>query len=204
LRSTLSSADASETRRLSRGAIVALIVVSLAIPIGVLALILRAHDSSSVDATAGPVITPRKAKVGQAAPDFTLPGLDGKLVTLSGLRGRPVVLTFFASWCNPCEQDMPILERARHDYGDRIAVVGVNYRDFPDDTRAFVRRLAVTFPTLLENSTDNPVAARYDVNAMPDTVFIDADGVVRERLYGPTDTKDLQAAVTRLLGPHVQ
>ena len=60
----------------------------MAIPIGVLALILRAHDSATVDATAGPLITPKKAKVGDVAPDFTLPGLDGKPVTLSGLRGR--------------------------------------------------------------------------------------------------------------------
>jgi len=176
-------------------------VVSLAIPVGVLALILRAHDVSSVDTTAGPLITPRKAKVGQVAPDFTLPGVDGKPVTLSGWRGRPVVLTFFASWCNPCEQDMPILERAQHDNGDRIAVVGVNYRDFPADTRDFVRRLRVTFPTLVEDSTDNPVAARYDVNSMPDTVFIDASGVVRERIYGPTSTADLKSAVARLLAP---
>ena len=175
--------------------------MSLAIPVGVLALILRAHDSSSVAATAGPLITPGKAKVGQAAPDFTLPGLDGKPVTLSGLRGRPVVLTFFASWCNPCEQDMPILERAQHDNGDRIAVVGINYRDFPNDTRDFVRRLGVTFPTLLEDSTDNPVAARYDVNAMPDTVFIDAGGVVRDRIFGPTSSTDLKSAVARLLAP---
>jgi cytochrome c biogenesis protein CcmG/thiol:disulfide interchange protein DsbE len=201
LRSTRSSADAPGTRRLSRGALVALIVVSLAIPIGVLALILRANDSSTGDTTAGPLITPKKAKVGEVAPDFTLPGLDGKPVSLSGLRGRPVVLTFFASWCNPCEQDMPILERAQHDNGDRIAVVGVNYRDFPDDTRGFVQRLGVTFPTLLEDSTDNPVAARYDVNSMPDTVFIDAEGVVRGRLYGPTTAADLEAAVARLTGP---
>jgi cytochrome c biogenesis protein CcmG, thiol:disulfide interchange protein DsbE len=200
LRSTRSSADASGPRRLSRGAIVALVVVSLAIPAGILGLILAAHDSGGVDSTQGPVITPKKAKVGEVAPDFTLANLDKKLVTLSGLRGRAVVLTFFASWCNPCEQDMPVLERVQRENGDRIAVVGVNYRDFPGDTRAFVHRLGVTFPTLLENSIDNPVAARYDVHAMPDTVFIDAHGVVRDRLYGPTTAEELESAVDSLLG----
>ena len=94
---------------------------------------------------------------------------------------------------------MPILERAQHDAGLRIAVVGVNYRDFPDDTRAFVRRLGVTFPTLIEDSTDNPVAARYDVHAMPDTLFIDARGVVRERLFGQTSRHDLESALNTLL-----
>ncbi len=121
-------------------------------------------------------------------------------MTLSGLRGKAVVLTFFASWCQPCEQDMPILERAQHDAGDRVAVIGVNYEDFPQDTRDFVRRLGVTFPALVEDSSDNPVAARYDVHAMPDTVFIDARGIVRDRLFGPTSSHDLEAAVKRLLG----
>ncbi|HEY5170670.1 MAG TPA: TlpA disulfide reductase family protein [Acidimicrobiia bacterium] len=175
-------------------------MVSLAIPAGVLALILHAHHSTAADAASnGPLVTPKKARVGSLAPDLTLPDLGGKPVTLSALRGRAVVLTFFASWCHPCEQDMPILERAQHDNGDRVAVVGVNFQDFPDDTRAFVRRLGVTFPTLIEDSTDNPVAARYDVHAMPDTLFIDAHGVVRDRLFGQTSSHDLESAVAALL-----
>jgi cytochrome c biogenesis protein CcmG, thiol:disulfide interchange protein DsbE len=197
---TPSSTDALPARRIPRGAVVALIVLSLALPAGALALILRSRQTSSSDAaTNGPLITPRKARIGNVAPDFKLAGVDGKPLTLSSLRGRPVVLTFFASWCHPCEQDMPILERAQHDNGDRIAVVGVNYQDFPDDTRAFVHRLGVTFPTLIEDSTDNPVAARYDVHAMPDTVFIDAQGFVRDRLFGTTSAHDLESAVTALL-----
>jgi cytochrome c biogenesis protein CcmG/thiol:disulfide interchange protein DsbE len=205
LQSTPSSADNPAPRRLSRGGIVALIVVSLAVPISALVLILRTHDSRRV-ATPGTgadpsaaLVAPTKAKIGQIAPDFILAGIDGKPLTLSKLRGRVVVLTFFASWCNPCEQDMPILERAQHDEGNRIAVVGVNYEDFPKDTRDFVRRLGVTFPTLVEDSTDNPVAARYDVHAMPDTVFIDARGVVRDRLFGPTSEHDLQSAIAALV-----
>ncbi|MDP9335280.1 MAG: TlpA family protein disulfide reductase [Actinomycetota bacterium] len=175
-------------------------MVSLAIPAGGLALILRAYRTPAADTTTnGTAVTPEKAKIGSLAPDFTLPGLDGKPVTLSGLRGRVVVLTFFASWCHPCEQDMPILERALRDTGDRIAIVGVNYRDFPNDSRDFVRRLGVTFPVLIEDSTDNPVAARYDVHAMPDTLFIDANGRVRERLFGQTSRHDLESALNALL-----
>jgi cytochrome c biogenesis protein CcmG, thiol:disulfide interchange protein DsbE len=152
LPSTPSSADGPSSRRLSRGAIVALIVVSLAIPAGGLALILRADQTPAADTTTnGAVVTPEKAKVGSLAPDFTLPDLDGRTVTLSGMRGRVVVLTFFASWCHPCEQDMPILERAQRDVGDRIAIVGVNYQDFPNDSLEFVRRLGVTFPALIED-----------------------------------------------------
>lgn len=177
-------------------------MVSLAIPAAVLALILHAHADRSAAASdgvaPGPIVTPTRARIGSPAPDFTLSDLNGKPVTLSSLRGRVVVLTFFASWCEPCEQDMPVLEKAQHAAGGRIAVVGVNYQDFPSDTRAFVKRLGVTFPTLIEDSSDNPVAARYDVHAMPDTVFIDAQGVVRARVFGQTNTHDLQAALKSL------
>jgi len=169
----------------------------------VLTLILwshRSHGSGTDPATNGALFTPRRAKVGSLAPDFTLPGLDGKDLTLSSLRGKVVVLTFFASWCAPCEQDMPVFERAQRDDGSRVAVIGVNYQDFPNDSRAFVQRLGVTFPALVEDSTDNPVAARYDVHAMPDTLFIDARGIVRERLFGETSAHDLQNALRTLLG----
>jgi thiol-disulfide isomerase/thioredoxin len=201
LQSTPSSADPSGRRPISRGAVVALVVVSLAVPAAILALILGRDDSSTPASTAptSSVPTPRRARIGKIAPDFTLQALDGRPVTLSSYRGRPVVLTFFASWCHPCEEDMPVLERAQRDVGNRIAVIGVNYQDFASDTRDFVNRLGVTFPALVEDSTDNPVAKRYDVHAMPDTVFIDAGGVVRNRLYGQVTGDDLKTAVQALL-----
>ena len=202
MQSTPSSAEVPPGRRLNRGGIVALVVVSLAIPAALLALILHSHHSSNPhDSTTGPLVTPAKARIGSVAPDFTLPNLDGKPVSLSSFRGHAVVLTFFASWCAPCEKDMPVLERAAHDDADRLTVLGVNYQDFPDDTRAFVRRLGVTFPTLIEDSSDNPVAGHYDVHAMPDTLFIDAHGVVRDRVFGQTDTKDLEAALASVVKP---
>ncbi len=196
MQSTPSSADKPSPRGLTRGGVIALVVVSLAIPGGLLALILHRHHSSSA---AGPVVTPTRAKIGNVAPDFTLTGVDGRKVTLSGLRGRIVVLTFFASWCHPCEEDMPALQRAQDDNAGRVTVVGVNYQDFPNDTKAFVQRLGVTFPALVEDSSDNPVARQYDVHTMPDTLFIDAQGVVRDRVFGQTSTHDLERALGALL-----
>jgi thiol-disulfide isomerase/thioredoxin len=182
--------------------VVALVIVSLAIPAVILAVILARDDASSPASTAPTssvsVPAPRRARIGKLAPDFTLKAIDGKPVTLSSYRGRPVVLTFFASWCHPCEEDMPVLERAQRDSGGRIAVIGVNYQDFASDTVDFVHRLGVTFPTLVEDSTENPVAKRYDVHAMPDTLFVDARGVVRNRLYGPVTIDDLKHAVQSL------
>jgi cytochrome c biogenesis protein CcmG/thiol:disulfide interchange protein DsbE len=194
--------SASATPRPPRGALIALIVVSLAIPAAILAFVWRADGGSKrADPTTAGTIpgTPQKAKIGSLAPDFTLPALDGGNVTLSKLRGKPVVLSFFASWCNPCEKDMPVLERVHNNQRDNVKVIGVNYKDFKGDTSDFVKRLGTTFPALIEDATENPVAKRYDVNAMPDTVLIDAQGVVRDRIFGETNTADLQARIDKLL-----
>jgi peroxiredoxin len=184
----------------ARGRLVALIVFSITIPAVLLAFILR-DDDGNTSSTGTTIVAPapQRAKVGTPAPDFTLPDIDGNPVSLSQFRGRPVVLNFFASWCNPCEKEMPALEAIQQAEGERVAIVGVNYKDFEGDTRAFVRRLGVTFPTLVQHPNDNPVAGAYDVHAMPDTVFIDPDGIVRQRLYGPTTEADVREAVDRLI-----
>ena len=197
------STPSSTERRFSRGRLVALIAVSIAIPAIALALILRNDGNAPTSAPAGTtsptVPTPRKAKIGSLAPDFRGRDLSGNEVTLSSLRGRPVVLTFFASWCNPCEKELPSLQRILDEQPGRLAVLGVNYRDIDDDTRAFVQRLGVKFPAVIEDTGDNPIAARYDVHEMPDTIFIDAKGVVRDRTWGPLSDSDLRAAVDRLV-----
>jgi thiol-disulfide isomerase/thioredoxin len=198
----LPSTPSSTERRFSRGRLVALIAVSIAIPAIALALILRNDGDTPASAPAGTtsptVPTPRKAKIGSLAPDFRGRDLSGNEVTLSSRRGRPVVLTFFASWCNPCEKEMPSLQRILDEQPGRLAVLGVNYRDIDDDTRAFVQRLGVRFPAVIEDTADNPIAARYDVHEMPDTIFIDAKGVVRDRTWGPLSDSELRAAVDRL------
>ncbi len=169
--------------------------MSVAVPAGVLAWILtRDHSSSGVVVPA-----PHKATIGETAPDFTLPNLSGEKVQLSQFRGKVVVLTFFASWCAPCRDDMPELQKLQDQSGGRVAVVGVNYQDSADDTRRMVSELHVTFPTLVEDASANPVAKAYDVHAMPDTLFLDASGVVRDRLWGEVSTHDLDTAVSRLL-----
>ena len=179
--------------------------VSIAIPAGVLVLILNrtASGSSTPSATNVPTtaIAPtdvRKATVGTPAPDFTLKSTTGATVSVSGLRGHPVVITFFASWCHPCEEELPVLEQfARADTG-RLRVIGVSFQDLAADSVAFVRRLHVTFPALLDDPS-GPIAERYGVRGIPQTVFVDARGVVRGRVYGQTSRGALQAAIDDLL-----
>ncbi len=203
MRSTRSSGSSSGEggSRPSRTAISILVFVSLAVPAAALALIAshddRGRPTATTRATAVEPIDSHKARVGSIAPDFTLPTTDGKTVTLSALRGRPVVVVFFASWCHPCEEELPVLEQFRRER-DALQVVGVSYQDLNSDSVAFVRRLRVTFPALLD-APDAPVAQQYGVRGIPQTVFVDARGVVRGRIYGETSRTALQTAIGDLL-----
>jgi cytochrome c biogenesis protein CcmG/thiol:disulfide interchange protein DsbE len=181
---------------------VALGLVSLLIPAGALALIV-AHSTQRAGSAAGSgapgsATDSRKARIGAHAPDFTLTSTTGLDVTLSALRGHPVVIAFFASWCHPCREELPALQHFARDDATRLRVIGVNYDDLPSDTARFVRQLRVTFPALLEDAS-GPVADRYGVLGIPQTVFVDAHGIVRGRVYGQTSEQALQPAIDDLL-----
>ena len=182
-----------------------LVVGSLAIPAAALALIL-AHQSHHRAATAagvpsttlGPGADPSKARVGTVAPDFTLPSTTGRSVSLRAFRGRPVVVVFFASWCEPCSEELPVLEQYARADAARLRVVGVSFQDLPSDSRSFARRLHLTFPALLDDFGD-PVAQRYGVLEVPQTLFVDARGIVLGRVFGQTTRRELAPAITDLL-----
>jgi peroxiredoxin len=193
-----------------RSRLITLVVLSVAIPAVLLTIILVTHDNGTASSTSSGGTTPvtavspydrSKAAVGKAAPDFALPDLTGNTVRLSQFRGTPVVLTFFASWCHPCEEEMPALEQLQQEYGDKVAVLAVNYQDLERDTRQFVADHGVTYPALVEDATTNPVAARYGVHGPPITFFIDRNGVVAaEPLYGQGSRKALQPGVDAIVG----
>jgi len=179
------------------------VLASLAIPAGALALILTigSHHARSPRAATPTTEAPTdasKARTGTLAPDFTLRSTRGTSVTLSGLRGHPVVIAFFASWCHPCEEELPVLQRFATDDGGRLVVLGVNFQDLSNDTEAFVNRLHIRFPALLEDPS-GPVAQRYGVRGIPQTVFVDGRGVVRGRVYGLTSRRALAPAIDDLL-----
>jgi len=196
--------DGPDRSRPSAAAIAALVVVSVAIPAALLALILT-HDSngSSGSSTSsslpvGEAIDTSKARVGSAAPPFSLPDASGRQVSLASLRGQPVVIAFFASWCHPCEEELPVLEQFARDDGGRMHVVAISYQDLKSDSVDFVRRLGLTYPALLDGPSA-PVAQRYGVRGIPQTVFVDARGVVRGRVYGVTRRDELAPAIDDLL-----
>ncbi len=192
--------------RPSAAAIAVLVLLSVAIPAGLLALILvsdsngagPAEHGNASPTTVGNPIDTSKARVGTPAPPFALPDTGGRTVSLAGLRGKPLVIAFFASWCHPCEEELPVLEQFARDEGDRLNVVAISFRDLKSDSVDFVHRLGVTFPALLDEPTA-PVADRYGVRGIPQTVFVDPRGVVRGRVYGVTSRKELAPAIDDLL-----
>ncbi|MDX6486739.1 MAG: cytochrome c biosis protein CcmG, thiol:disulfide interchange protein DsbE [Gaiellaceae bacterium] len=135
---------------------------------------------------------PRGPKIGGPAPDFSLSRLDRDgMLALSSLRGKPVVLNFWASWCVPCKREAATLERLSHRYKSRgVVFVGVDANDSATDARRFIRAHGVTYPIVFD---ENGVIAADGYNAlnMPVTYFVDRAGrLVESRVLGPVSEKE--------------
>jgi len=113
-----------------------------------------------------------------AAPDFTLKTAEGRNLRLQEQRGQVVMVNFWASWCGPCKQEMPHLNRLFGKYqASGFTLLGVNVDDDPRQATAVAARMGLKFPVLLD--ADKAVVKRYDMGSMPATVLIDRDGRVR-------------------------
>ena len=113
-----------------------------------------------------------------AAPDFTLKSRGGENIKLSELRGQVVLINFWASWCGPCRQEMPLLDQMYQQYSPLgFTLLGVNVEQDTTDAERMLEDTPVTFPILFD--AENEVSKLYDVTAMPSTVLVDRDGNVR-------------------------
>jgi cytochrome c biogenesis protein CcmG/thiol:disulfide interchange protein DsbE len=123
--------------------------------------------------------------VGAVAPVFSLRRLDGAgKVSLAAYRGRPVVLNFWASWCEPCKSEAAVLERDWARYHSRgVVFLGVDYHDLASDARRFVSAHALSFTMLQDGS--GRVTGRYGISQVPETYVLDRQGRVVAHLAGP-------------------
>ena len=136
----------------------------------------------------------------ESAPDFTLKSLDGSNLRLEEYRGQVVLINFWASWCGPCRQEMPLLDRLHQRYEDTgFAVLGVNVEGEVGPARDIVDKTKVSFPVLID--TGQQVSERYNLEAMPSTIVVDRDGVVRyiHRGYKPGDESKYVQVVKELI-----
>jgi peroxiredoxin len=122
-------------------------------------------------------------EVGEAAPDFMLENLEGEEIRLSELKGKGVVINFWATWCNPCKREMPLIEEHYQLVKDQdIEILAVNIAESHLAVSSFINRLGVTFPVLLDSH--RMVTQRYGVGALPSTFFINKDGIVMDHFIG--------------------
>ena len=150
-------------------------------------------ETSAVEITTTTRFVPAGLRVGQRAPDFTLQLPGGGSVTLSTLRGRPVVLNFFATWCGPCQEEMPELQAIFEEYRGRAYVLGVSSGETADVVNDFLARTDYTYPMAYDPS--GVVSDAYDVQYIPQTWVLDAEGVIVEYIPSGTNAQRLREAL---------
>ncbi len=131
------------------------------------------------------------ARVGNVAPDFALSEPEGRTWRLSELRGKPVVINFWATWCNPCRLEMPLLERAyqRHKEHDLVILaVDIKADRGPEAVKSYRQELGLTFPLILD--TTGQVENTYKVRGYPTTILVDRNGIVVDVKRGAVPTQE--------------
>jgi peroxiredoxin len=134
----------------------------------------------------------------RTAPALRVTAVDGRTVTLDGFRGRPVVVSFFESWCPICQEEQPDLSRVAREFSGRVGFVGVSNHDTVAADRAYQRRFDVSYP--LANDPSGRTWARWGVPYQPVTVLVDSQGRVAQRFDGGTTAGVLRAALFYLVG----
>ena len=123
------------------------------------------------------------ARLQKPAPEFTLTLFDGGQLTLSQYQGQPMVINFWASWCPPCRQEAPLLERTWRSYKqDGVLFVGVDMQDTEAEGMAYLQEYDITYPNGLDR--DGKISVEYGVIGLPVTFFVNSDGIVERRWVG--------------------
>lgn len=176
--------EATAPRRggLGLGSIVLLVGILAVVAVFGWALI----RSNQTQPTAGP------------APDFTLTTYDGKEYRLSDLRGQVVIVNFWASWCIPCHDEAPALQRVHERYQDRgVVLLGVAYTDTDTNALAFMNQYSITYPNGPDIGTR--ISDRYNIVGVPETFIIDQQGNIVRFIMQPTTEAELSAIIDGLL-----
>ena len=132
------------------------------------------------------------------APDFTIQSFDGQTVTLSQLRGKVVIVNFWASWCPPCREEAAYLEQTWRKYKDKdVVFLGVDWVDTPANAQAYIKEFDITYPNGPDVGTR--AAQDYRIQGVPETFYVDRQGVLRGVQIGPLKAPDLDNKIEELL-----
>lgn len=136
----------------------------------------------------------------EPAIDFTLPSRDGNNQRLAEQRGNIVLVNFWASWCGPCREELPEMEKLQQKYEDLgFTVLAINVDDKPEQADILLNDIEVTFPVLFDS--DGKVSEEYDISAMPTTVIVDRNGMARltHKGYKSGDERRYEKAIKLLM-----
>ena len=135
---------------------------------------------------------------GEMAPDFEILHPDGRRTRLSDLRGRPVIINFWASWCGPCRVEMPELVRVYEAHREAgLTILAVNLEEPEDRIQAFAQEFRIPFPVLRD--PEGRLADRYQIHSLPSSIFIGRDGVIAARWIGLLTPSLLEKHLRRIL-----
>jgi cytochrome c biogenesis protein CcmG/thiol:disulfide interchange protein DsbE len=184
------------TRRLSRRTILGFVLTTAASAALLILLFARLMAASQNAATVS-----QSPLIGHAAPDFTISvwnGTTGEKIHLAALKGKPVVVNFWSSTCIPCQDESQVLtDGARRYAAQGVVFVGVNFDDATADGVAFLKKYGITYPT--GPDTTGSIVVAYGVTGVPETAFIDRNGVVVDKFGGALTARFLDERVAQIL-----
>jgi peroxiredoxin len=141
--------------------------------------------------------------MGLMAPDFAMKSLDGKVVHLSDFRGKAVVLNFWATWCDPCREEMPWFVDLQKEYGPQgLQIVGVAMDDAdPADIAKFAKELNIDYPILVgaASARDSVADAYGGIDVLPETFYIGRDGKVLQKVFGLKERDEIESYMKQIL-----
>ena len=140
---------------------------------------------------------PRIAHIGQQAPDWTQPLAGGGRLTFTSLHGSPVYLNFFASWCEPCNEEAPAINALQEHYARRgLRTVAIDEEENAATALAFKRKYGLIYPAVVD---DGALQDQYRINGLPVHVFIDRSGIVRNIVVGQMAKSEIDEAIRKIL-----
>jgi thiol-disulfide isomerase/thioredoxin len=148
------------------------------------------RDSTAQGLTAGP-------QAGYLAPDFALESIQNQQIVLGDLRGQPLVINFWATWCPPCRAEMPHLDEASSKYEGQVRIIAIDQGESREQVEAFASEIGITFPLLVDEPSD--VSRVYGVRALPTTFFVDKNGIIVEVFTGTLNRAILEDRIGKML-----
>jgi thiol-disulfide isomerase/thioredoxin len=159
------------------------LITRLVLIIALLLFITGCQLSSETTGITSPTSPVEDIEADNLAPDFMLTDLEGKTVTLSALRGSPVILNFWATWCRPCRNEMPFIQEIYEKWQDKgLVILAINIEETSSEVQLFMQNNNFSFPVLLDTSGD--VSAIFQIHGIPTTFFIDKDDIIKDKRIG--------------------